>query len=140
MYKTVSNNITKKWILYSLGFFLIMVVNMGCGGSLANTKSFRESTSMSLSRLEGQTDKYFSSRLIVTSNFLTDLKVLSIDGLPPGVVLNSSRNTIEGTPTRAGFYNITITFNDKNKGTHMYGPGNSFFTYNGEISIYDKLN
>ena len=140
MYKSICTKNAKKLALYSLGFFLVIVTNMGCGSSYVTTTTFRESTSMSLSRLEGQTNKYFSSRLIVTSNFLTDLKVLSIDGLPPGVVLNSNRNTIEGTPTKAGFYNITITYNDKNKGTYMYGPGNSFFTYNGEISIYDKLN
>ena len=95
---------------------------------------------MTLSRYKGQTHKYYSSRIIVTSNFLTDLQILSIDGLPPGIVLNKSRNTLEGTPTKAGFYNITIKYNDKFKGTHMYGPGGSFWTYNAEISVYDKLN
>ena len=135
----VRNN-TKNRLLYALCFFLVLTTNMGCGSfqNIGGTTTTNYVTNCSLSRLEGQTNKYFSSRIIVTSNFITDLRIISVEGLPPGVYLNKSRRTLEGTPTLAGFYNITILYNDRYKGA----PGGIDWrwTYNGEISIYDKLN
>ena len=140
----INNADIKKLLLYSLGFFLILVTNIGCSASQRTTTTTYTTNpihrSLSLSRVKGQTHKYFSSRFIVSGNFITTLQIISIEGLPAGINLNATRNTIEGTPIKAGFYNITVKYNDKNKGTPEYGPGNSFWTYNTEISIYDKLN
>jgi len=137
MYKIVSDKITKKWMLYSLGFFLIIITNIGCSSSYTTT-NFRDNTNCNLSRLKGQTHKYFSSRIIVTSNFITDLQVVKVEGLPPGVILNKSRETIEGTPTKAGFYNIKVWYKDRYKGTHSNPTYN--YIKHAEIAIYDELN
>jgi len=134
---------SKRFLLYSFSIFLVLITNIGCGSTqqVTGTQTYREiHKSIYLSRKEGQTHKYFSSRFIVTGNFITNLNIMSAEGLPPGIILNNSRGTLEGTPSKAGFYNITVKYNDRLKGTPKYGPGNSFWTYNAEISIYDKLN
>lgn len=139
MKKLYVRNKTKKRLLYIFCFFLIITTNVGCGSfqNIGGTTT-NYVTNCSLSRLKGQTHKYFSSRIIVTSNFITNLRIISVEGLPPGVSFNESRRTLEGTPSLAGFYNITILYNDRYKGA----PGGIDWrwTYNGEISIYDKLN
>ena len=72
-------------------------------------------------------------------DYITNLQILSVTGLPPGIVFNKDRGIIEGTPTKAGFYTVTTRFNDKYKGTPKYGLVGEF-TDNTEIRIYDKLN
>jgi len=140
MNKSICIKTTQKWLLYSLCLFLILVTNIGCGTPKQVTSTqFSLNQSCYLSRYKGQTNKYFSSRIIVNSNYITNLQILGVDGLPPGVILNDKRGVLEGTPSKAGFYNISVRYNDLYKGTPNYGVTGEW-TKNFEISIYDKLN
>jgi len=91
-----------------------------------------------LSRLRGQTHKYFSSRITVSGNYITNLEVIDAIGLPKGITLNKSRGILEGTPTQAGFFSVRIKFRDRVKGAGRFGKtGHYYEDY--EIKIFDKL-
>ena len=142
MDKLTSNKNIKKGILYSLVLFLILLSNTSCSTLYPTTTTFHDSTSCSLSRTKGQTYKYFSARIIVTGNFIKDLQIVGVEGLPPGITFNASRNVIEGTPSSAGFWSVKIKYRDRYKGVYSADGHKATWHYykNFEISIYDKLN
>ena len=142
MDKLASNKNIRKGILYSLGLFLILLSNTSCGSLYPTNPTFHDNTNCSLSRTKGQTHKYFSARIIVTGSFIRDLQVISVEGLPPGIKFNATRNVIEGTPSSAGFWSIKVKYRDRNKGVYSADGHKATWHYykNFEISIYDKLN
>ncbi|MBK8207976.1 MAG: putative Ig domain-containing protein [Planctomycetes bacterium] len=105
--------------------------------------------SATISREKGMVGKYFSAKVTVHSNYITDLEYEpwydhsgeNKGKLPPGITFNTSTGMFEGTPTQAGFYTITVHYRDRSKGTHddPDKSKNLYYYTRFELKIYDVL-
>jgi hypothetical protein len=131
--------IQAKWFILVFSILLLACAEPSASGG----GSVSYYANASISRDKGMVNKYFSSRVSVSSNFIDSLEYsASVEGtLPPGIKWNSNRGVFEGTPTQAGFYNVRIFYRDSVKGTTTAGDAmdDQWYYTDFELKMYDKL-
>jgi len=89
--------------------------------------SLQKTPHFAYSEIEGKVNQNFVSNILIKQGeFIEELQILSLKGLPPGLTYNSEKQRIEGKPTKAGTFDVEARYNDKVKGSIKYGPGGYF--------------
>ncbi|MCA8911935.1 MAG: putative Ig domain-containing protein [Planctomycetes bacterium] len=134
-----SGPLRPKWFILLFSILLLACAEPAPSGS-GDGSYYANSV---ISREKGMVAKYFSSRVIVSSNFIDDVEFNSnVEGtLPPGVSWNADRGVFEGTPTLAGFYNVRVYYRDSVKGTTTAGDAmdDQWYYNDFELKMYDEL-
>jgi len=120
---------------------LTALVSFGCvEGIVQNDPAPGPYCNIFLSREKGMVNKYFSSRLTYSSNFVSTPEYGFNGTLPSGLSLDSNTGQISGVPTLAGFYSVRFYVRDRNRGTHDQPAGEKWWYYHDyELKLYDKM-